>query len=67
MSFEIISQRLTQLEDRIAEIEALINVRKGQKPVHEQISGLYDALLKLHTRIYKLENKNVNNQILRRN
>ena len=57
MSFENLSNRITQIEDRISEIEALVNVRKGQKSVHEQISGLYDALMKMHKRIYKLENK----------
>jgi len=57
MSFENVNRRLTQLEDRISEIEALVNVRRGQKSVHEQIGGLYDALMKMHTRINKLENK----------
>ena len=55
MSFEIINQRLTQIEDRVAEIEALVNVRKGQKPVHEQIKGLYDILLRYHERLNKIE------------
>jgi tetrahydromethanopterin S-methyltransferase subunit G len=55
MSFEIINQRLTQIEDRVTEIEALVNVRKGQKSVHEQISGLYDTLMKMHNRINNLE------------
>ena len=58
MSFENINRRITQLEDRIAEIEALVNVRKGQKPVQEQISGIFDILMKYHTRITKIENNN---------
>ena len=57
MSFENLNRRITQLEDRIAEIEALVNVRKGQKSVQEQISGIFDILMKYHKRIDKLENK----------
>ena len=55
MSFELINNRITQIEDKITEINSLVNVRRGQKPIHEQIKGLYDILLRYHERLNKIE------------
>ena len=55
MSFETINNKITQIEDRIYEIDSLVNVRRGQKSVQEQIKGLYDILLRYHERLNKIE------------
>jgi hypothetical protein len=55
MSFETINNRITQIENKITEIDSLVNVGRGQKPIHEQMRGLYDILLKYHERLIKIE------------
>ena len=55
MSFENINTRLAQIEAKIDEIDSLVNVRRGQKSVHEQIKGLYDTFMRYHERLNKIE------------
>jgi tetrahydromethanopterin S-methyltransferase subunit G len=57
MSFESINNRLTQIENRVEEINSYVNVPKGQKTVQKQIGEIYEILVDFQKRLTKLENK----------
>jgi hypothetical protein len=39
MSFETINNRITQIENKITEIDSLVNVKRGQKPIEQQLKN----------------------------
>jgi len=55
MSFEALNNRLTQIENRVEEINSYVNVPKGQKTVQKQIGEIYEILVDFQKRLTKLE------------
>lgn len=53
MSFESINNRLAKLEEDVETLKT--NSYKRQKPLAEQIKSLSEAILRLSTKINKLE------------